>query len=120
VDPRTGLHDVEKRKFLTLPGLELRPHGHPARSQSLHRLRYPGSCLCPVLKISSNSSSSRSSTTTTTSSSSSSSSSSSNDADNNLIQFFIIYMPSQQIQGQLQTQHSVDTSNYIMDKHNIK
>jgi hypothetical protein len=36
------------------------------------------------------------------------------------IQFFIIYVPSQQPQGQLQTQHSVDTSNYIMDKHNIK
>jgi hypothetical protein len=34
--------------------------------------------------------------------------------------FFIIYVPSQQLQGQLQTQHSVDTSNYIMDKHNIK
>jgi hypothetical protein len=29
-------------------------------------------------------------------------------------------MPNQQPQGQLQTQHSVDTSNYIMDKHNIK
>jgi hypothetical protein len=27
-------------------------------------------------------------------------------------------MPSQQSQGQLQTQHSVDTGNYIMDKHN--
>jgi hypothetical protein len=39
--------------------------------------------------------------------------------DNNSIQFFIIYVPSQQLQGQLQTQHSVDTSNYIMDKHNI-
>jgi hypothetical protein len=25
VDPRAGLHDVEKRKFLTLLGLELRP-----------------------------------------------------------------------------------------------
>jgi hypothetical protein len=37
-----------------------------------------------------------------------------------IIQFFIIYVPSQQIQGQLQTQHSVDTNNYIMDKHNIK
>jgi hypothetical protein len=36
------------------------------------------------------------------------------------IQFFIIYVPSQQLQGQLQTQHSVDTSIYIMDKHNIK
>jgi hypothetical protein len=38
----------------------------------------------------------------------------------NSFQFFIIYVPSQQAQGQLQTQHSVDTSNYIMDKHNIK
>jgi hypothetical protein len=28
--PRTGLDDVEKRKFLTLPGLELRPLGRPA------------------------------------------------------------------------------------------
>jgi hypothetical protein len=37
-----------------------------------------------------------------------------------LIQFFIIYVPSQQPQGQLQAQHSVDTDNYIMDKHNIK
>jgi hypothetical protein len=36
------------------------------------------------------------------------------------MQFFIIYVPSQQLQGQLQTQHSVDTSNYIMDKRNIK
>jgi hypothetical protein len=25
VDPRAGLEDLEKRKFLTLPGLELRP-----------------------------------------------------------------------------------------------
>jgi hypothetical protein len=38
----------------------------------------------------------------------------------NWIQFFIIYVPSQQPQDQLQTQHSVDTSNYIMDKHYIK
>jgi hypothetical protein len=37
-----------------------------------------------------------------------------------IIQFFIIYVPSQQLQGQLQTQHSVDTGNYIMDKHNIR
>jgi hypothetical protein len=43
VDDRPGLDDVEKRKFLTLPGLELRPLGRPARSQSLCRLRYPGS-----------------------------------------------------------------------------
>jgi hypothetical protein len=41
---RAGLDDVEERKFLTLPGLELRSLGHPARSQSLYRLRYPGSC----------------------------------------------------------------------------
>jgi hypothetical protein len=32
VGPRTGLDDVEKGKFLTLPGLELRPLGRPARS----------------------------------------------------------------------------------------
>jgi hypothetical protein len=32
VDHRAGLDDVEKRKFLTLPGLELRPLGRPARS----------------------------------------------------------------------------------------
>jgi hypothetical protein len=39
--------------------------------------------------------------------------------NNNSVQL-IIYVPSQQLQGQLQTQHSVDTSNYIMDNHNIK
>jgi hypothetical protein len=27
---RAGLDDLEKRKFLTLPGLELRPFGRPA------------------------------------------------------------------------------------------
>jgi hypothetical protein len=43
VGPRTGLYDVEKGKFLTLPGLELRPLCLPARSQSLYRLSYPGS-----------------------------------------------------------------------------
>jgi hypothetical protein len=41
--PRTGLDDVEKRKFVTLPGLELQPLGRPVPSQSLYRLRYPGS-----------------------------------------------------------------------------
>jgi hypothetical protein len=35
VDPRAGLDDVEKRKFLTLPGLELRLLVRPARSQFL-------------------------------------------------------------------------------------
>jgi hypothetical protein len=36
---RTGMDGVEK--FLNLPGLELRPLGPPARSQSLCTLRYP-------------------------------------------------------------------------------
>jgi hypothetical protein len=40
---RAGLDDMEKRKFLTLPGLELRPLGRPASRQSLYRLRYSGS-----------------------------------------------------------------------------
>jgi hypothetical protein len=39
---RASLHDVEKIKFLTLPGLEFRSLGRPARSQSLYRLCYPG------------------------------------------------------------------------------
>jgi hypothetical protein len=38
----------------------------------------------------------------------------------NSIQFFIIYVPSPQPQGQLETRHSVDTSNYIMGKYYIK
>jgi hypothetical protein len=40
--PRVGLDDMEKRKSLTIPGLELRPLGCPTRSQSLYQLRYPG------------------------------------------------------------------------------
>jgi hypothetical protein len=32
VDLRAGLDDLEKRKFLTLPGLQLRPLGRTARS----------------------------------------------------------------------------------------
>jgi hypothetical protein len=43
VNPRAGMDDVEKRKFLTLLEFELRHLGRPARSQSLYRLRYPGS-----------------------------------------------------------------------------
>jgi hypothetical protein len=40
VGPRAGLHNDK------IPGLELRPLGRSARSQSLYRLRYPGSqCL---------------------------------------------------------------------------
>jgi hypothetical protein len=37
VDPRAGLDDVEKRKFFTLSGLELRPLRCPSRSLSLSR-----------------------------------------------------------------------------------
>jgi hypothetical protein len=59
VDPRAGLDDMEKRKILPLPGLELRPLGRPARRQSLYRLRYqrnryrdcgdePAQELCPL------------------------------------------------------------------------
>jgi hypothetical protein len=43
VGPRAGLEDVERRKLFTLLGLKLRPLGRSARSQSLYRLRYPGS-----------------------------------------------------------------------------
>jgi hypothetical protein len=45
VEPRTGLDDMDKWKFLPPPGLELRPVGRPARSQSMYRLRYPVSSL---------------------------------------------------------------------------
>jgi hypothetical protein len=41
---RTGLDDVETRKVMFLPGLELRR----ARSQSLYRLRYLGSYHMPT------------------------------------------------------------------------
>jgi hypothetical protein len=41
VGQRNGLDDVKKRKILPPPGLEIRPLGHPARSQSLYRVRYP-------------------------------------------------------------------------------
>jgi hypothetical protein len=43
VNPRAGVDDVEKRKFLTLPGLQIRLLDRPARSQSLYQLQYPGS-----------------------------------------------------------------------------
>jgi hypothetical protein len=46
-----GLDDVEKRKFLPLPEIELRPLCRPARSQSLHRLRYPGSLIMIIIII---------------------------------------------------------------------
>jgi hypothetical protein len=41
VRPCAGLDDVEKRKFLTVPGLALRSLRRPARSQVLYRLSYP-------------------------------------------------------------------------------
>jgi hypothetical protein len=41
--PRTGLDAVEKKKFLTLPGVELQTLCRRARSQSLYRLSYLGS-----------------------------------------------------------------------------
>jgi hypothetical protein len=43
VGPKAGLNDMEKKKFLTPPGLELPPLGRQASSQSLYRLSYPGS-----------------------------------------------------------------------------
>jgi hypothetical protein len=41
-----GLEDVERRKILPLPRLELRPLGRPARRQSVYRLSYRGSQKC--------------------------------------------------------------------------
>jgi hypothetical protein len=41
--PQSPSGRLEKSKFLTLPGIELRLLGRPAHSQSLYRLRYPGS-----------------------------------------------------------------------------
>jgi hypothetical protein len=40
VGSKAGLDDVEKRKFLTVRGLEHRPLGRPTHSQSLSRLLY--------------------------------------------------------------------------------
>jgi hypothetical protein len=45
VSPRAGLDAIEKRKFLTPPGLEFQPLGRPALSQSLYGLRYPCYCI---------------------------------------------------------------------------
>jgi hypothetical protein len=41
VGPTAGLENLGGRKILPLPGLELRPVGRLARSQSPYRLRYP-------------------------------------------------------------------------------
>jgi hypothetical protein len=46
VGPRAGLDDVEKRKFLTLPGIELRRLGRPARNQSLDEMGVASSTHC--------------------------------------------------------------------------
>jgi hypothetical protein len=43
VDPRAGLDDMEKWKFLAYWDSNSRPPDRPARSQSLYRLSYPGS-----------------------------------------------------------------------------
>jgi hypothetical protein len=55
VGPRAGLDDVEKKQFLPLLGLKLRPLVRPARSQSLYRLShlYIEECLfflCVILQ----------------------------------------------------------------------
>jgi hypothetical protein len=39
----TGVDEVQGRKILPLPGIELPRRGRPVSSQSLYRLRYPGS-----------------------------------------------------------------------------
>jgi hypothetical protein len=49
VDPRADLDDVEKRQFFNLPGVELRPLGHSASSQSLYQLCYPGYVLMKIM-----------------------------------------------------------------------
>jgi hypothetical protein len=43
-----GLDDVEK-KDLDHIGTRTQPHGRPTRSQSLYRLRYPGSSISTML-----------------------------------------------------------------------
>jgi hypothetical protein len=44
------------------------------------------------------------------------------DDDDNSVQFFIIYVLSQELKGQLQTQHSVDTGKllYAAIQHRVK
>jgi hypothetical protein len=51
MNPRAGLDDVEKKKFLTLPRLNLRPLRRSSRNQSLYRLPFRDSCRNIVLKI---------------------------------------------------------------------
>jgi hypothetical protein len=47
--PRAFMVDVEKRKILLLPGLELLSLGCPTRSQSLYWLSYPGKQVAALL-----------------------------------------------------------------------
>jgi hypothetical protein len=54
VDPRAGLDDVEKRKFLPLPGLELRLLCRLARSQSAIPTTLCESRMAVMAKASSN------------------------------------------------------------------
>jgi hypothetical protein len=40
MEPKIGLDDVENKRISPVSGLELRPLGHPTRSQSLYRLLF--------------------------------------------------------------------------------
>jgi hypothetical protein len=50
VDPRAGLDDLEKRKFFTLSGLELRPPGRPASRYTDYAIPAPMR-NCRIFKI---------------------------------------------------------------------
>jgi hypothetical protein len=52
VDLRAGLDDVEKREFLILPGLELRPFDRPARSQTDCAIPTPFLPVCRIYSVS--------------------------------------------------------------------
>jgi hypothetical protein len=52
VGPRAGMDDLEKRKFLTLPGLEGRTLGRPVRSQSTIQIPEPAKqCLLTYVTL---------------------------------------------------------------------
>jgi hypothetical protein len=48
VEHKAGLDDMERRKMLPPPRLELRTLGHPAHNQSLYRLSYPGPSIFEI------------------------------------------------------------------------
>jgi hypothetical protein len=50
VNSRAGLDNVEKRKFFTLPGLELRPLGRPARIHTDYAIQAPLRSPCRTVK----------------------------------------------------------------------